>query len=109
MFRTGTNYGGVSKNLTECLLKNTGAETTTKKIDETILGVALTIFQNLHKVTKQRLEINGFTHPKQASVLDDQIKKYRDNLESIFKDFNLSWEKGSDLLFKMQDQGGKDV
>ena len=86
MFKTGAIYDSFEPRLTECLLNKTVTEGTTKKIDETILGVALTIFQNLHTVTKQRLEINGFTHPKQASVLDDQIKKYTDNLESIFKE-----------------------
>ena len=109
MFRTGTNYGGVSKNLTECLLNNTVAKRTTKKIDENILKVALEIFQTRHTVTKQRLEINGFTHPKEASFLDKQIQTYTENLQSLFKDLNLSWEKGSDLLYEMQDKGGKNV
>ena len=109
MFRTGTNYGGVSKNLTECLLNNTVAKRTTKKIDENILKVALEIFQTRHTVTKQRLEINGFTHPKQASVLDKQIQKYTDNLESIFQSLNLTSTEGSALLYEMQDKGGKNV
>jgi hypothetical protein len=109
MFKTGPNYTGFSSLLTECLLNNTVAEETTKKIDQTILKVALTIFQQRHKDTVQRLKINGFTHPQQASVLDDQIKKYTENLESIFKGFNLSSTEGSALLNEMQDQGGKDV
>ena len=110
MFKTETHYyKGASSDLTECFLNNTVAESTPKKINESILGVALTILKERHNVTKQRLEINGFLHPKEARVLDGQIKKYTENLDSIFERFGLSSTEGSSLLYEMQDKGGKNV
>ena len=115
MFRTGPAYTGFSSLLTECLLNKTVTEGTTKKIDEATLVVALAISKARYADMKTRFKINAADKnisredAEKVSVLDGRIKNYTGNLEDIFKKLGLSSKEGSDLLFKMQDQGGKDV
>ncbi|MBU6149039.1 MAG: hypothetical protein KGQ54_02455 [Verrucomicrobia bacterium] len=99
MFKTEPHYyKGVSSDLTECLLNKTVTEGKIKKIDEKILGAASAIFKARHADQKKRFDINGYQSPQEASVLDNRIRNYTTNLESIFNQLKLSWEEGSDLL-----------
>lgn len=113
MYKTGTNYDGFLSSLTEVLLNKPKKETIGQ--DKAVLSVALEIFKTRHAAMKTRFAINvaetgiSIEEVKKASGLEDLIKKYTENLESIFKKMNISFEEGSDLLLKMQDARGGNV
>jgi len=120
MYKTGIDYDGFLSSLTEVLLNKTEVllnkpKKETKGLDEAVLKVAYEIFKTRHAAMKTRFAINvaetgiSIEEKKKASGLEDQIKKYTENLESIFKKMNISFTEGSDRLLKMEDVGGENV